>query len=372
MYNKFFGLQSSPFGTGPDPRYLFMMPHVQEALACLEYGIRSRKGFIVLTGEVGTGKTTILRRAIAALDPGKVSTAFVVNPSLDVLDFFELLLADFGLKPLSRTKSGMLLQLNRWLADRYRADGTCVLVIDEAQDLSPHVLEEIRLLTNLESDAEKLLQIVLCGQPELEEKLLDPSVRQLRQRVSLWARTQPLTAEQTRGYVSERLRIAGARSQVFSPAAMEVIFRLSKGIPRIINLVCEHALLAAFVEQLRQVPAEIVELVGADLQIARGAKARRSPEKPRARGNTEAKRGSEQGGGALSGAAESIAGARGPRRTAGRDRGHSLGRNRHFASLRGKLAQASSRLDRECDPQFLKTSQAAVNPNFERSERFTV
>ena len=267
MYNSFFKLQASPFGTSPDPRFLYMMPHTREALACLEYGISARKGFTVLTGEVGTGKTTLLRRALSSFSGRRVSTAFVFNPRLDVLDFLEFVLTDFGIVPQARTKSGMLLQLNRWLIERFRMEETCVVVVDEAQNLSWDLLEEIRLLTNLETSSEKLLQIVLSGQPELEEKLRHPSVRQLRQRVALWCRTQALTESQTHAYVAERLRIAGASWPLFSPEALGLIHRYSKGIPRLINLVCEHSLIMAYVEQVRQVTAPNVESVATELEL---------------------------------------------------------------------------------------------------------
>jgi general secretion pathway protein A len=267
MYNTFFKLQSSPFGTSPDPRFLYMMPHTREALACLEYGISARKGFTVLTGEVGTGKTTLLRRALSSFAGRRVSTSFVFNPRLDVLDFLEFVLTDFGIVPATRTKSGMLLQLNRWLIERFRMEETCVVVVDEAQNLSWDLLEEIRLLTNLETASEKLLQIVLSGQPELEEKLRHPSVRQLRQRVSLWCRTQALTESQTHAYVAERLRIAGASWALFSLEALDLIHRASRGIPRIINLLCEHSLIVAYVEQVEQVTATIVEGVAAELEL---------------------------------------------------------------------------------------------------------
>ena len=267
MYKSFFQLQSSPFGTSPDPRFLYMMPHTREALACLEYGISARKGFTVLTGEVGTGKTTLLRRALSSFSGRRVSTAFVFNPRLDVLDFLEFVLTDFGIVPTTRTKSGMLLQLNRWLIERFRLEETCVVVVDEAQNLSWELLEEIRLLTNLETSSEKLLQIVLSGQPELEEKLRHPSVRQLRQRVSLWCRTQALTEAQTHAYVAERLRIAGAQWPIFSPEALDLVHRCSRGIPRIINLLCEHSLIVAYVEQLQQVTGAVVEGVAIELDL---------------------------------------------------------------------------------------------------------
>ena len=267
MYNSFYKLETSPFGTSPDPRFLYMMPHTREALACLEYGISARKGFTVLTGEVGTGKTTLLRRALGSFQARRVSTSFVFNPLLEPLDFLEFVLTDFGLTPNSRTKSGMLLQLNRWLIERFRMQDTCVVVVDEAQNLSWELLEEIRLLTNLETSSEKLLQIVLSGQPELEEKLRHPSVRQLRQRVALWCRTQPLTEVQTRAYVAERLRIAGASWALFTPEALDAVHRYSRGIPRVINLLCEHALIVGYVEQLQQIPAKVIEGVAAELEL---------------------------------------------------------------------------------------------------------
>jgi general secretion pathway protein A len=243
------------------------MPHTREALACLEYGISARKGFTVLTGEVGTGKTTLLRRALSTFSNRRVSTAFVFNPRLDVLDFLEFVLTDFGLVPTARTKSGMLLQLNRWLVEKYRMKETCVVVVDEAQNLSWELLEEIRLLTNLETSSEKLLQIVLSGQSELEEKLRHPSVRQLRQRVSLWCRTQALTESQTHAYVAERLRIAGASWQIFPPEVLNLVHRYSRGIPRMVNMICEHTLILAYVEQNKHVTPAMVESVAAELEL---------------------------------------------------------------------------------------------------------
>src|ERR1700722_2469541 len=267
MYNSFFKLQANPFGTSPDPRFLYMMPHTREALACLEYGISARKGFTVLTGEVGTGKTTLLRRVLSSISIRRVSTAFVFNPRLDVLDFLEFVLTDFGIEPTNRTKSGMLIQLNRWLVERFRTHGVCVIVVDEAQNLSWELMEEIRLLTNLETSSEKLIQIVLSGQPELEVKLRDPSVRQLRQRISLWCKTRPLSSEETKSYIAERLHIAGATETILSPEACQLVHFYSKGIPRLINLICEHSLISAYVEQIKPIPARIVEAVSAELDL---------------------------------------------------------------------------------------------------------
>ena len=268
MYKSFYKLASNPFGTSPDPRFLYMMPHTREALACLEYGISARKGFIVLTGEVGTGKTTLLRRALATFDPSRVFTSFVFNPQLDVNDFLEFVLTDFGIVlPEHRTKGSMLIQLNRWLMERYTRQETCVIVVDEAQNLSASLLEEIRLLTNLETSSEKLVQIVLSGQPEFEEKLRQPSLRQLRQRIALWSRTHAITAQQTSDYIVQRLRIAGTEVALFAPDAIQLIHRVSRGIPRIINLVCEHALIIGYVEQYEQIPASVIQSVANDLEL---------------------------------------------------------------------------------------------------------
>ncbi|MGD0939347.1 MAG: AAA family ATPase [Terracidiphilus sp.] len=267
MYKSFFGLRALPFGTSPDPRFLFLRPQIREALACLQYGIAARKGFVVMTGEVGTGKTTLLRSVLDTFAKGRISTAFVFNPCLDVLDFFEFVLTDFGIPPKTRTKSSMLLQLNSWLIERFRDHQLCAIVVDEAQNLSWELLEEIRLLTNLETSSEKLVQIILSGQPELEEKLQHPSVRQLRQRISLWCKTQPLNSEETQAYIVERLRIAGVSNSIFEPKATELVHRHSKGIPRVINLICEHALISAYVEQIKPIPAHIVEAVSLELDL---------------------------------------------------------------------------------------------------------
>ncbi len=265
MYKSFFHLQDTPFADSPDPRFLVAMPHTREALATLQHGIRAHKGFIVLTGEVGTGKTTLLRSAIASLDPGLAFCSYIFNPRLDILDFLELLLADFGIVPQARTKSAMLIQLNRWLLERSRREETCIVVVDEAQNLDFDMLEEVRLLTNLETPSQKLLQIILAGQPELEEKLRAPNLRQLRQRIALWARTHAISPEQTAEYIAQRLLIAGTSDRIFSEEAIDAIHRASQGIPRIVNLICEHALILAYVEQLHQIPAPLILAVVQDL-----------------------------------------------------------------------------------------------------------
>jgi general secretion pathway protein A len=268
MYKKFFGLKENPFNVNPDPRYLFLTGHTQEALACLTYGIETRKGFILLTGEVGTGKTTLINKLLEWLHKERVFTAFVFNPRLSVSQFFDFMMADFGIPCESHQKGQMLLKLNQWLLERYQAGERAVLVVDEAQNLSPQMLEEIRLLTNLETSTEKLLQIVLAGQPELEQKLNQPQLRQLRQRITLRAKTRQLTLEETQGYIQERLRIAGAENpDIFSPEAVAAVHRYARGIPRVTNLLCEHSLVSAFVDQKNPVPAEIVEEVARDFDL---------------------------------------------------------------------------------------------------------
>ncbi len=268
MYKKFFGLKENPFNVNPDPRYLFLTRNTQEALACLTYGIETRKGFILLTGEVGTGKTTLLNKLLEWLHQQGVATAFVSNPRLSVSQFFDFMMTDFWIPCESQSKSQVLLKLNHWLLERYRAGERAVLVVDEAQNLSPQMLEEIRLLTNLETSTEKLLQIVLAGQPELERKLNQPQLRQLRQRITLRAKTLPLTLEETRGYISERLRVAGSDGEeIFSPEAIAAVHRRARGIPRVTNLLSEHALIRAFVDQQRPVPAGVIDEVARDFGL---------------------------------------------------------------------------------------------------------
>ncbi|HUO36180.1 MAG TPA: AAA family ATPase [Candidatus Acidoferrum sp.] len=268
MYGNFFGLRENPFNVNPDPRYLYLTRQTQEALAGLTYGIQNRKGFILLTGEVGTGKTTLLNRLLDWLHGQKVRTAFVFNSRLDCPEFFDFIMSDFDISCESQQKSQMLMKLNQWLLERYRAGETAVLIVDEAQNLSLDVLEEIRLLTNLETATEKLLQIVLTGQPELDEKLKLPQLRQLRQRITLRCKTAPLTIEETFGYISERLHIAGANGDpIFSREAVQTVYLYSRGIPRVVNLLCEHALINAYVDHLRPVPAHLVEEVAREFQL---------------------------------------------------------------------------------------------------------
>lgn len=274
MYNKFFGLRESPFNVNPDPRYLFLTPGIREALASLAYGIRGRRGILLLTGEVGTGKTMLLHMILDWLRKNRAATAFIFNTHLTTAELFDSLMGDLAIPCESHSKSEILTRLNRWLLDRYSNGQTTVLIVDEAQGLSDQLLEEIRFLTNLETSTEKLLQVVLSGQPELEEKLGRSHLRQLRQRITVRCRTNPLSFEETQGYVTERLRIAGATNgQIFSPEAIESIHRHSEGIPRVINVLCEHALINAFVDQESTVAATHVEGVAREFELERIASA---------------------------------------------------------------------------------------------------
>jgi general secretion pathway protein A len=268
MYKSFFGLKENPFNVNPDPRFLFLTQQIEEALAGLMYGIQTKKGFITLTGEVGTGKTTLINRLLDWLHQRQTRTAFLFNSRMNSNQLFDFILAEFDIPCESRTKSQQLMKLNQWLLERYRHGETAVLIVDEAQNLSYPVLEEIRLLTNLETSTEKLLQIVLSGQPELEEKLKLPQVRQLRQRITLRCKTAALTTEQTFDYIAERLRIAGASgAPIFGKEAVETIHLYSLGIPRVVNLLCEHALVNSYVDQKRVVTGKVIEDVAREFQL---------------------------------------------------------------------------------------------------------
>jgi general secretion pathway protein A len=268
MYKSFFGLKESPFNINPDPRFLFMTAQIEEALTGLMYGIQTRKGFIMLTGEVGTGKTTLINGLLDWLHHRRARTAFLFNSRMNTSQLIDFILAEFEIKCESKSKSQQLMKLNHWLLERYRSGETVVLIIDEAQNLTYPVMEEIRLLTNLETSTEKLLQIVLSGQPELEEKLKLPQLRQLRQRIMLRCKTSALSKEETHEYIIERLKTAGAGPEpIFSPQALDTVHLYSVGIPRVINLLCEHSLVNAFVDHERPIQPKTVEEVAREFQL---------------------------------------------------------------------------------------------------------
>src|SRR5579872_7244438 len=268
MYQQFFGLREDPFRVNPDPKYLYLTPSTEEALTSLAYGIRCRYGIIVMTGEVGTGKTTLLNALLDGLRQVRAATAFIFNPRVSVEGLITSLMNDFGIPNISSVKHEALGQLNRWLLDRFHAGQMAVLVIDEAQHLSTEALEEIRLLTNLETATEKLLQIILSGQPELEEKLRYTQLRQLRQRITIRCRTATLTPQETEGYVLKRLEIAGANGDpIFSQDALEAVHAFSLGIPRVVNLLCQHSLIHGFADQSRPITAAHVAEVAKEFEL---------------------------------------------------------------------------------------------------------
>src|ERR1700722_12865823 len=268
MYKNFFGLRENPFNANPDPRYLFLTPQTQEALDEMTYGIHARKGLIVLTGEVGTGKTTLLNRLLDWLHQQKTPTAFIFNSHLESSHLFDFILSDFGVPFDSMAKGNALMRLNNWLIERYRAGESPVLIVDEAQGLPVHLLEEIRLLMNLETPHAKLLQIVLAGQPELEERLERHDMRQLKQRITLRCKTAALTLRETHDYVHERLRIAGANGKpIFAPRALDAVHFYSRGIPRVVNLLCDHALINAYADNVRPVQAAMICEIAREFQF---------------------------------------------------------------------------------------------------------
>jgi general secretion pathway protein A len=269
MYKAFYRLQRNPFEITPDPSFLFPTARHNEALATLYYGVTAHRGFVVLTGEVGTGKTLLLRSLLGLLQRRDTAFALIFNPSLSPLEFIRYIAGDFGLATAGKAKDELIHVLNVFLLQRHQQGLTTLLVVDEAHHLPAEVLEEIRLLTNLETSQQKLLQIVLAGQPELDQKLDSHELRQLKQRIALRCRLDCLTANETGDYMRRRLTIAGANlsEPIFDEAAIAAVHRHSKGVPRLINTVCENALLAGYAQQEATVTAEIVDGVARDLRL---------------------------------------------------------------------------------------------------------
>lgn len=267
MYKEFFGLEDTPFTLTPDPRFIVFTPSYNEVLASLYYGLENAKGLIVLTGEVGTGKTTALRWILRRLD-ASVLAAYVFNPRLSIDEFYQHVTQMLGIKDWSN-KSELLNTMGKVLEERHRRGLRTVIIIDEAHELSDYVLEEIRLLLNFESDNAKHLQIVLTGQPELRDKLNQANLRQLKQRVALRCKMHALpTVEEVERYITERLLIAGSdQPNVFTPGAIDFIFQCSEGIPRQINNLCDNAMLVAYAAGEQIVGRQIIEDVAENLDL---------------------------------------------------------------------------------------------------------
>jgi general secretion pathway protein A len=271
MYKAFFHLSRNPFDLTPDPNCFVPTPRHNEALAALYYGVRRHKGFVVVTGEVGTGKTLLLRCLLRLLENSKdIAYAYLFNSRLSPTDFLQYILADFGLPSSGKNKCELLLDLSKFLVTRGTKQMTTVLVVDEAHDLPVDTLEELRLLSNLETTEDKLLQIILVGQPELDKKLDSVELRQLKQRIALRTQLGALTAKQTQEYIEQRLRIAGAdisSNPLFSPQAVAAIFTYSRGYPRLINILCENALISAYAKEVSTVTARIIEDVAVEFRL---------------------------------------------------------------------------------------------------------
>jgi general secretion pathway protein A len=267
MYSSFFGLNEKPFSITPDPRYLFMSARHGEALAHLVYGVTESGGFIQLTGEVGTGKTTLCRTLLLNRMPSNANVAVVLNPQLSAREFLESICEELGVavpQPVGSIKT-LIDNLNRHLLDAHAEGRRTILVVDEAQNLAPEVLEEVRLLTNLETSKQKLLQIILIGQPELRELLARNDLRQLAQRITGRYHLEPLSRAETDQYIEHRLQVAGALGEVFDAGAKRTVFRLSHGIPRLINVICDRALLGAYSQGQRLVNARLVRRAAAEI-----------------------------------------------------------------------------------------------------------
>lgn len=258
MYCEFFGFRESPFTITPNPRFLFLSDHHREALAHLMYAVDSRVGFVELTGEVGTGKTTVLRTFLNRLDNSGHRTALIFNPCLSSLELLKSVNREFGIPCESDSRVDLLQTLNGFLLAQKQAGSSVVLVIDEAQNLAPDVLEQIRLISNLETETDKLIQIVLSGQPELLSVLAREELRQLNQRITVRYHLLPMDFESTHRYIDHRMELAGChKAAEFSPAALKKIYRFSGGVPRLVNVVCDRALLIGFTEESRVISASM-------------------------------------------------------------------------------------------------------------------
>lgn len=259
MYLTFYGLREKPFNATPDPKFLYFTPGHQEALAQLLYGVQENKGFLVLTGKVGTGKTTLLHALRQRLN-GQSAVSFVFNSTLPFDGILEYVLEDFGIAKGEASRAQRLIALNNFLIERRRAGQNTVLILDEAQNLDAQTLEQVRLLSNFETPTDKLIQILLVGQPELKAKLQLPELQQLKQRIGLRCQIPPLTLDETREYIRTRLRVAGARDLgLFTEPAVRHIAEYAGGIPRLVNIVCDHCLLFGYADQRRRIDRRTVE-----------------------------------------------------------------------------------------------------------------
>jgi general secretion pathway protein A len=270
MYESFYGLNKNPFNVSPDPQFLYLGENHREALAQLLYGVREKKGFIVITGEVGTGKTTLIHCLLSRFNGNsQTKTAFVFNPKLNAHDFIRYIIKDMGVEVNGGTKGDYLHALHRYLLEAYQRDERVVIIIDEAQGLAPELLEEVRLLSNFETSKSKLIQIVLVGQPELNKTLSRFEFRQLRQRINMRFHLPALSEKETQEYIERRLRVAGTEKPLFSKKATKEVYRRSRGIPRLINILCDNALLNGYALDQKRVDEKVVREAARDLKLGR-------------------------------------------------------------------------------------------------------
>ena len=265
MYESFFGLSETPFNLTPDPRFVYFSRYHLEALSNLIYGIESRRGFIQITGEIGAGKTTLCRTLLKRLD-GKIHSSLVFNPKLSEFELLQAIVEDFEIKPPGKKRKDYYDALNRFLLDETEKGFNAIVIIDEAHLLSPRALEQVRLLSNLETSTKKLLQIILMGQPELKDLLNRPDLAQLRQRITIRYHLPELAKEEVTNYIAHRLTVAGAERSFFTAEACDMIYQLSSGIPRVINVLADRAMMSAFTQNSMEVGASMVECAQADLE----------------------------------------------------------------------------------------------------------
>jgi len=259
MYLEFFGLKEKPFSVTADPNFLYLSKEHREAISHMQYGIQERMGFLEITGEIGAGKTTVCKALMNRLDQ-RTKTAFILNGNLSEIQLLQAIIEDFGIQVKNKNKITMLNALNKFLLEQLKAGNNVVLIIDEAQNLKPSLLEQVRLLSNLETEKEKLLQIVLVGQPELKEKLASSELKQLRQRIAIRYHISPLSMDEVEKYVSHRLNVAGCSLDgIFHRDALEEIFSFSGGIPRLINILCDKSLLAGYTGDKKTINSRIVK-----------------------------------------------------------------------------------------------------------------